>query len=71
MSEHHANLVIRFYPRQGQWTCVVQRVDGDGMPIGDPLVTATATTKEDARAQARSLTTDPAVITALESRAGR
>ena len=71
MSEHHANLVIRFYPRQGQWICVVQRVDGDGMPIGEALVTATAATKEDARAQARSLTTDPAVITALGSHAGR
>jgi hypothetical protein len=71
MSEHHANLVIRFYPRSGQWTCVVQKVDGDGMPIGGDLVHAVGGTKEEARAQACASTNDGAVIEALKSYSGR
>jgi len=67
MSEHHANLVIRFYPFQGQWTCVVQRVDGDGMPIGSDLVTATGATKEEARAQACLAASDSTVLAALQA----
>lgn len=67
MSEHHANLVIRFYPASGQWTCVVQKVDADGMPIGSALVTATGTTKEDARNQALALSSDPDVQKALQA----
>jgi hypothetical protein len=65
MSEHHANLVIRFYPTQGEWKCVVQKVDADGMPVGAALVTATGKTKDEAREQARTLTDDPAVREAL------
>jgi hypothetical protein len=67
VSQHHADLVIRFYPRQGQWTCIVQRVDADGMPVGGDLVTATGATKEEARAQARASTADSGVIAALDA----
>ena len=71
MSQHHADLVIRFYPRQGQWTCIVQRVDADGMPVGGDLVTATGATKEEARAQARASTTESGVIAALDAYTSR
>ena len=67
MSEHHANLVIRFYPTSGQWKCVVQKVDADGMPIGGDIVSATGPTKEDARSQALAQTDDPAVQKALQA----
>jgi hypothetical protein len=67
VSEHHANLVIRFYPTSGQWKCVVQKVDADGMPIGGDLVTAVGTTKDDARDQAIAATSDPTVQEALQA----
>jgi len=41
------------------------------MPIGGDLVTATAATKEEARTQACSLTTDAAVIAALRAYADK
>jgi hypothetical protein len=67
MSEHHGNLVIRFYPSGGQWQCIVQKVDADGMPIGEDLVTAVGTTKDDARDRAMAATENPAVREALQS----
>jgi hypothetical protein len=69
MSEHHADLRVGFYPRQGQWTCVVQRVDSDGMPLGEDLVSATAATKEDARDRAWTSADDPQVKDALKPHA--
>ena len=70
MSEHHGNLVVRFYPAKGEWTCVVQRVDADGMPIGQDLVTASAATKDEARERAAALTDDAAVRDALRVSGG-
>jgi hypothetical protein len=71
MSERHGNLVIRFYPKHGEWTCVVQRVDADGMPVGGDLVSATGPSKEESRLRALASTTDPAVREALERTSGR
>jgi hypothetical protein len=70
MSEHHGNLVVRFYPTKGEWMCVVQRVDADGMPMGEDLVTATGKTKEDARTRAATLTEDPDIREALQVATG-
>jgi hypothetical protein len=67
MSEHHGNLVIKFYPSGGQWQCIVQKVDADGMPIGEDLVTAVGTTKDEARDRAIAATDNDAVRTALQS----
>ena len=61
MTEHHANLRVRFYPGHGEWTCVVQRVGSDGMPSGDDLVSATGANKDDARDRALAMTDDPEV----------
>jgi len=66
MSEHHANLRIRFYPHDGEWTCVVQCVDADGMPLGEDLIAANGATKEDARDHAWTSTLDPKVKQALK-----
>ena len=54
MSGHHAHLRVRFYPGHDgpKWTCVVQRLGGDGMPMGGDLISATGETRDDARAQA-------------------
>jgi hypothetical protein len=68
MSEHHANLVIRYYPKQGQWQCVVQRVDADGMPVGEDLVSSMGASKEEAREKAAAMTEDPVVRQALQPR---
>jgi hypothetical protein len=67
MSEHHGNLVIRFYPQKGEWTCIVQRVDSDGMPIGGDLVSSAGKTKEEARDRAIGMTGDQDVQDALRS----
>jgi len=57
----HAHLRVRFYPTQGQWMCVVQRLGADGMPEGEDAVSAVGATKEAARdaAIARSGRTRP------------
>jgi hypothetical protein len=47
MTQHHANLRVRFYPHYGEWTCVVQRMGPDGMPAGDDVVSATGATKDE------------------------
>jgi hypothetical protein len=70
MSEHHGNLVVRFYPAKGEWTCVVQRVDADGMPVGEDLVSATGATKDAARARAATLVDDADVRGALRVAGG-
>jgi hypothetical protein len=59
MTDHHANLRVRFYPSHGEWTCVVQRMGADGMPAGDDVVSATGATKDEARDRARATTEDP------------
>ena len=64
MSEHHARLRVRFYPAHGEWTCYVQRVDTEGMPLEDVL-SSTGKTKEEARAVALSATGDPEIRAAL------
>jgi hypothetical protein len=66
MSEHHHDLVVRFYPRKGAWMCVVQRVDADGMPIGGDLVSATGATKDEARGRAAAMADDPEIRDALQ-----
>lgn len=65
MSEHHRDLVISFYPSKGQWTCVVHRVDADGMPIGADLLAVSGATKEEARDHAVATAADAAVRDAL------
>lgn len=66
MTEHHARLRVRFYPTHGEWTVYVQRVDAEGMPLEDVL-SATGSTKEEAREHALAAATDPEMRTALES----
>ena len=61
MSEHRANLRVRFYPAHGEWTCVVQRMGADGMPAGDDAVSATGTTRDEARDRALAATSDEEV----------
>jgi hypothetical protein len=61
MTEHHANLRVRFYPGHGAWTCVVQRLGPDGMPAGDDVVSATGATKDEARDRALAMTDDAEV----------
>ena len=63
----HAHLRVRFYPTQGQWMCVVQRLGADGMPEGEDAVSAVGATKEAARDAAIASTTDQAVIEALRA----
>ena len=58
MTQHHANLRVRFYPAHGEWTCVVQRMGPDGMPAGDDVVSATGATKDEARDRALAMTDD-------------
>lgn len=64
--EHHARLRVRFYPNHGEWTCYVQRVDAEGMPLED-ILSSKGTSKDDARAQALAATTDPEIREALEA----
>ena len=61
MPERHANLRVRFYPANGEWTCVVQRMGPDGMPAGDDVVSATGATRDDARDRALAMTDDAEV----------
>ena len=67
MTEHRANLRVRFYPAHGEWTCVVQRMGPDGMPAGADLVSATGATKAEARDRALAVTDDAEVCEALRS----
>ena len=68
MSEHRANLRVRFYPNHGEWTCVVQRMGPDGMPAGADVVSAAgATRKDEARNRALAMTEDADVREVLES----
>jgi hypothetical protein len=64
--EHHARLRVRFYPHHGEWTCYVQRVDAEGMPLEDVL-SSTGTSKDNARENAIRATTDEEIRAALES----
>lgn len=65
MSEHHARLRVRFYPSHGEWTCYVQRVDNEGMPLED-VMSSTGKTKDEARAQALAIAVDSEIRAALE-----
>ena len=67
MTEHHANLRVRFYPSHGEWTCIVQRMGPDGMPAGDDVVSATGATKDEARDRALTMTDDADVREFLKS----
>ena len=66
MTEHPANLRVRFYPSHGEWTCVVQRMGPDGMPAGGDMVSATGATKDEARDRARATTDDAEVREVLK-----
>ena len=61
----HAHLRVRFYPGHDEWTCVVQRMGADGMPIGDDVVSAIGKTRDEARAKARDQAADEDVREAL------
>jgi hypothetical protein len=66
MSGHqHGVLRVRFYPGHGEWTCVVQRMGADGMPMGPDEVSATGPTREDARTHAIEAATDEEIREAL------
>jgi hypothetical protein len=65
MSSHHVNLRVRFYPAHGEWTCVVQRMGGDGMPLEGDVVAAIGKTKDEARANAQAQAQDADVRDAL------
>ena len=60
MTERHGSLRVRYYPHHGEWECIVQRVGVDGMPESD-VVSAVATTKDEARDKAWAATDDPEV----------
>jgi hypothetical protein len=64
MTEHHANLRVAFYPADGQWSCVVQRLGADGMPEADVL-SAAGSTKHEAWTRALASTDDEEVRQAL------
>ena len=42
----HANLRVRFYPGREAWACVVQRLGGDGMPLGPDVLSANGATRD-------------------------
>jgi hypothetical protein len=65
MTERHSRLRVRFYPSHGAWTCIVQRVDAEGMPLEDVL-SATGDSRDGSRAAALAATTDPDIRHALE-----
>ena len=67
MTEHRANLRVRFYPAHGEWTCVVQRMGPDGMPAGDDVVSSTGATKDEAKDRALAMTDDAEVREVLRS----
>ncbi len=60
MTERHGSLRVRYYPHQGEWECIVQRVGPDGMPEAD-VVSATGATKDEARDNAWANTDDEEV----------
>lgn len=66
MSVQHAKFRVRFYPAHGEWTCIVQRVDAEGMPLED-VVSATSKTKDDAREELLRGTDDEDIREALET----
>jgi hypothetical protein len=65
MTERHGSLRVRYYPHQGEWECIVQRVGPDGMPEAD-VVSATGATKDEARDKARAQSDDAEVHEALK-----
>lgn len=66
MTERHGTLRVRFYPGQGGWSCIVQRLGADGMPEAD-VVSASGTTKPEARDRALEQSDDPEVRGVLEA----
>jgi hypothetical protein len=66
MTERRSRLRVRFYPSHGTWTCIVQRVDAEGMPMEDVL-SAAGDSRDAARAAALSATEDPDVREAIEA----
>jgi hypothetical protein len=66
MTERRSRLRVRFYPSHGTWTCVVQRVDAEGMPTEDVL-TATGDSREASRSAALAATEDPDIRAAIET----
>jgi len=65
MMERHGSLRVRYYPHQGEWECIVQRVGPDGMPEAD-VVSATGATKDEARDKAWAQSDDAEVHEALK-----
>lgn len=65
MTERHGSLRVRYYPHQGEWECIVQRVGPDGMPESD-VVSAVAATKDEARDKAWASSDDPEVRKTLK-----
>jgi hypothetical protein len=61
----HPKLRVRFYPAHGEWTCVVQQLGADGMPMDPDLVSASGPTKEDALRAAIQMAPDEDVESAL------
>jgi len=66
MTEHQRRLRVRFYPSHGTWTCIVQRVDAEGMPMEDVL-SASSDSRDGARTAALVAAQDPDVREAIEA----
>ena len=66
MTEQRSRLRVRFYPSHGTWTCIVQRVDAEGMPLEDVL-SATGDSRDASRVAALAATQDPVIRQAIES----
>jgi hypothetical protein len=66
MTEHRSRLRVRFYPSHGTWTCIVQRVDAEGMPMEDVL-SAAGDSREASRVAALAAATDPDVREVIEA----
>ena len=66
MNVPRSRLRVRFYPAHGTWTCIVQRVDTEGMPMEDVL-TATGDSRDHSRDAALAAATDPEVRAAIEA----
>jgi hypothetical protein len=66
MTERRNRLRVRFYPSHGTWTCIVQRVDAEGMPMEDVL-SASGDSRDASRAAALAATHDPDVREAIEA----
>jgi hypothetical protein len=69
MTDRHANLRVRFYPSQGTWTCIVQRLGADGMPTGVDVLSSSGSSREEAWQHALEATEDPLVREVLEAAA--